>query len=97
MIPLRRLEEERLRNMEGRDLVEVIQSDAETWPGHLSRLLKHKYDLTVVQGVAMYKEQPIVPPSLRVEVLETLNSGHQGVTSMVARPAGPPTLSGSQC
>ena len=51
--------------------------------GNLSKLLKD--DLTVVQGVAMYKDRPIVPPSLVAEVLDTLHSRHQGATSMVVR------------
>ena len=62
--------------MEGRDLVEVIQSNAETWPGNLANFLRRKDNLTVVQGVPMYKDRPIVPPSLTLEVLERLHSGH---------------------
>ena len=39
----------------------------------------------MVQGLAMYQDHPIVPPSLRAEILDTLHSGQQGATSMVAR------------
>ena len=63
--------------MERRDLVEVIQSDTEVWPGKLTKLLRYKDDLTVVQGVAMYKDHLIIHSSLRAEFLETLHSGHQ--------------------
>ena len=41
--------------------------------------------MTLVQGVTMYKDRPIIPPSLRLEVLYTLHSGHQGSASMLAR------------
>ena len=52
VITWRRLQEDTASSMEGRDLVEVIQSNAETWLGNLAKLLRHKDSLTVVQGVA---------------------------------------------
>ena len=64
--------------------MEVTQSDAEVWLGKLTKLLKHKDDLTGVQGVAMFKNRPIILPSLIAEVLDTLHSGHQESTSMQA-------------
>ena len=74
-------------SMEGRDLVEVIQSNTVVWPGKLTMLIQYEDNLTVVQRVTMYKDRPIIPPSLRADVQDTLHSGHQGVTGMSARAA----------
>ena len=63
----------------------TFSGDAEVWPANLTKLLRHKNNLKVVQGVAMYKDRPIVPPWIRAEVLDTVHSGHQGAASMVAR------------
>ena len=37
------------------------------------------------ENVLTYDDRVIIPKSLRLEVLETLHSGHQGTTSMTAR------------
>lgn len=42
-------------------------------------------DLHTADGVIMYKNRVLVPPSLRQEVLDALHSAHQGVTAMTAR------------
>ena len=41
--------------------------------------------LSTVDGVAIYKDRIIVPPSLRKDILTALHSAHQGVTSMISR------------
>ena len=41
--------------------------------------------LNTVDGIAMYKDRIIIPPSLRQHILTVLHSAHQGVTSMLAR------------
>ena len=41
--------------------------------------------LSTVDGVAIYKDRIIVPPSLRNDILTALHSAHQGVTSMISR------------
>ena len=41
--------------------------------------------LSTVDGVTIYKDRIIVPPSLRKDILTALHSAHQGVTSMISR------------
>ena len=47
----------------------------------------HQYrsDLSIAEGVILYQDRIVIPPSLRDQVLETLHAAHQGVTSMNAR------------
>ena len=47
----------------------------------------HQYrsDLSIVEGVMLYQDRIVIPPSLRDQVLETLHTAHQDVTSMNAR------------
>ena len=42
-------------------------------------------DLFTFDGVILYKERVVIPPSLRPEVLSALHAAHQGVTSMNLR------------
>ena len=42
-------------------------------------------DLHTIDGVILYKDRIIIPPSLQEEVLASLHSAHQGVTSMISR------------
>ena len=41
--------------------------------------------LSTVDGVILYKDSAVIPPSLREEVLAHLHAAHQGVTSMTTR------------
>ena len=47
----------------------------------------HQYreNITSTDGVILYKDRVIVPPSLRGEVLSTIHAAHQGVSMMTAR------------
>ena len=47
----------------------------------------HQYrdSLYTVDGVVMYNERTVIPPSLRSDVLESLHAAHQGVSSMISR------------
>ena len=42
-------------------------------------------ELSVHDGVLLYKDRVVIPPSLRPRVLNNLHSAHQGVSSMTAR------------
>ena len=42
-------------------------------------------ELYSVDGVVIYKDRVVIPPSLRNEVLLALHAAHQGVTSMTSR------------
>ena len=41
--------------------------------------------LLTVDGVILYKDRLLIPPSLQQEVLSALHAAHQGVTAMNAR------------
>ena len=56
-------------------------------PHNLREFFKHRENLSVCQGVVLYKGRTLIPRSLRQEVLEGLHSGHQGVVGMKARAA----------
>ena len=70
---------------EYQQLVEAVQGPEDEWPEALKSLKQFREDITMVGGVAIYKDCPIIPIPLRPEVLATLHSGHQGVTGMWAR------------
>ena len=54
-------------------------------PGPLRDYFQFRDDLYTVDGVVLYKDRIVIPPSLREEVLTHLHAAHQGVTSMTAR------------
>ena len=54
-------------------------------PTELKDYYQFRDDLTTVDGVITYKDRVVVPPSLRQDVLNTLHSAHQGITSMISR------------
>ena len=41
--------------------------------------------LSTADGVAIFKDQIVIPPSLRQDILTALHAAHQGVTSMTSR------------
>ena len=41
--------------------------------------------LWVIDGVILYKDRIVIPPSLRKDILTALHSAHQGITAMTAR------------
>ena len=47
----------------------------------------HQYreHLSTFDGVILYKDRPVIPPSLRDKILSSLHSAHQGVTQMSSR------------
>ena len=54
-------------------------------PPAIAEFYRFRDNLHTVDGVLLYNNRVIVPSSLRAEVLSTLHSAHQGVTSMVSR------------
>ena len=70
-------------------LVETIESgmpDKRTsLPPSIRDYFPLRDQLSTVDGVAIYKDRIIVPPSLRKDILTALHSAHQGVTSMISR------------
>jgi hypothetical protein len=43
------------------------------------------YILSTLDGVSLYRNRPVIPPSLRGRVLAALHSAHQGVSQMCSR------------
>ena len=54
-------------------------------PADLRPFYQHREFLTSFDGVILFKDRVVVPPSLRDRVLEALHSAHQGVTQMCSR------------
>ena len=70
-------------------LTEFIQAGFPTLPCDLPHELRpyHQFrmHLTEFDGVCLYKDRIIIPPSLRDQVLQALHSAHQSVTMMCSR------------
>ncbi len=54
-------------------------------PPTLREYHQFREHLYSVDGVVIYKDRIVIPPSLREEVLSSLHAAHQGVTSMTSR------------
>ena len=54
-------------------------------PKPIREYYQFKEHLYSVDGVILYKERIVVPPSLREEVLVALHAAHQGITAMASR------------
>ena len=54
-------------------------------PTTLQEYYQFRQQLYTVDGVILYKNRIVIPPSLRQHVMIVLHSAHQGVTSMTAR------------
>ena len=73
------------------DLINLISNGTpeqqSAWPSTLLQYHPHRRNLSVVDGIVMCGERPVIPASLRAEVLETLHAGHSGITTMLAKAA----------
>ena len=66
-------------------LVNAVLSGADDWPVEVWHLRKFREEMSVIGGVVTYQGKSVIPLDLRLEVLSTLHSGHQGMTSMWGR------------
>ena len=71
------------------DLVELIEDGfprgrVDT-PANLRGWHQFRDQLSTVDGVVTYNDRVVIPASLRDEVLKSIHSAHQGVTSMLSR------------
>ncbi|XP_053385871.1 uncharacterized protein LOC128550595 [Mercenaria mercenaria] len=70
-------------------LVEIIETGVPAtrtdFPSSLQDLFPFRDHLSTVDGVAIYKDRLVIPASLRQDILTSLHSAHQGVTSMTSR------------
>ena len=56
-------------------------------PDEVKEYFRYREDLSVCDGLILFKSRVLVPRSLRREVLECLHSAHQGVQGMKSRAA----------
>ena len=54
-------------------------------PEPLRDFFQFRDDLSTSDGIILYKDRVVIPPSLRQDVLSTLHAAHQGTTSMTSR------------
>ena len=70
-------------------LTEIIESGFPTsqhdLPKPIQEYFPFRRDLTTFDGVVLYKNRVVVPPSLRNDVLLALHAAHQGVSAMTSR------------
>ena len=57
------------------------------WPEALLPYYPYRQNLLAVDGVILCGERPLIPPSLREELVQHLHAAHQGVTKMLGRAA----------
>ena len=71
------------------ELLDLIEDEFSQPRNALRPTLRPYYqfrnDLSIVDGVALYRDRVVTPPSLRNDILNVLHSAHQGVTSMLSR------------
>ena len=70
-------------------LVELIEAGLpeglSQYSSALQQYYKHRDNLYTVDGVIMYNNRVLIPPSLRSKVLSALHAAHQGTSSMTSR------------
>ena len=71
------------------NLVDLIENGfpkaKDDLPSELRPYHQYRDKLTTFDGVALYNDRIIIPPSLRNNVLQALHSAHQGVSQMCSR------------
>ena len=55
------------------------------WPRNLCDYYRFRDHLYTIDGVLMYKDRVVIPPSLRQDSLRARHSAHQGVSTMTAK------------
>ena len=64
---------------------EGFPEDKASLPKELRPYHQFRDSLTTFDGVILYHDRVVIPPSLRNRVLQSLHSAHQGVTQMCSR------------
>ena len=57
-------------------------------PSAIRTYYQYREKITEYDGVILYKDRIVIPPTLRASVLQALHSAHQGVSMMVSRAEG---------
>ena len=70
-------------------LTELIESGMPDFRHEIPKAIREYFQfrnyLHTIDGVVVYKDRIVIPPSLRDEVLCALYSAHQGITSMITK------------
>ena len=66
-------------------LLHAVGAGDSAWGSGLTEYKRFATDLSVLDGVVMYRGRVVVPTVLRGEVLAALHKAHQGSTSMALR------------
>ena len=78
-----------LNDVDMKCLIEIIENgmphEKEKLPKNLHAYHQYRNELYTVDNVILRKNRIVIPPKLRPEILRSLHSAHQGVTSMNAR------------
>ena len=80
-----RIQEIRSHQEEDRECQQVIQFCNEGWPsnsaikGPVKLFVPFESELTVQNGLLMKGTQIVIPMSMRMDMLEKLHTGHQGI------------------
>ena len=71
------------------DLVEMIETgfpdSTQDMRPELKDYFRFRDSMTTFEGIILYNERVVIPPSLRSEVLAVLHAAHQGSSSMISR------------
>ena len=62
-----------------------MQKTLNEMPLSIRQFHQYRHELSTTDGVAIYKDRIIIPPTLRHAVLAALHAAHQGVSMMTAR------------
>ncbi|CAL4067943.1 unnamed protein product, partial [Meganyctiphanes norvegica] len=54
-------------------------------PQQLKMFYQLRHNLSTVDGIILYNDRVLIPPSLRANVLATLHAAHQGTSTMITR------------
>ena len=70
-------------------LIDMIENGfpdvKDNMPQELRTFYQFRDKLNSFDGVALYNDRVIIPPSLRTKVLQTLHAAHQGVSQMTSQ------------
>ena len=69
----------------GEDIQRGIPESSNDMVPEVKQYHKYRHGLVLVDGIVCYKDRVVIPEKLRAQVLGTLHSAHQGVSSMVNR------------
>lgn len=87
-LPWSRIVEETLKDRHMQALVQTIEAgfpDANKELPHIAPYWQYRDALYISDGAVLYQDRVVVPPSLRLQVLNNLHSAHQGVSQMELR------------